>query len=377
MENTTIKKPVNQTITDVLNLMKDPNKYVVVQVAPACRVALGELFNMQVGTVVTSKMVESLKLLGFKAVFDTNFGADVTIMEESAEFYERVKNNGPFPQFTSCCIGWLNMASRMYKDVVMPLISTTKSPIGCLGSIIKNFYAKKVNVKREDMVVVSIVPCVLKALENKLPYNKTDGIDDVDYCLTTKDLGVMIENANIDFANLKGQEFDSPLGEASGGGIIFGRSGGVMEAAIRNAIYMEKGEIFNQSIEFKSSSISSDIMESEITLLGKQIKICHCGMVGVKAIVELIKTNNCPYHFIEVMACPGGCIMGAGQPMHLPKEILPNQVKQMRCAGLNNLDENASYRVSSLNKSVMKVYEEIYDNKVFGEKAENALHRKY
>lgn len=372
-----ILKPVSPSVKEVYAALNDPNKYVIVQTAPSVRVALGELFNLPIGTKVTGKMVASLRRLGFKAVFDTDLGADITIWEESNEFLQKVLKGGPFPQFTSCCIGWINMAGKVYKDTVLPLLSTTKSPIGCLGSVAKTFYANRINVKPENIVDVAVVPCVLKTQENKLPYNKTNNIPDVDICITTKDLGVMIENASIDFNSLPDEDFDNPLGESTGGGTIFGRSGGVMEAAIRNAIYLSTKEKFTSKIEFKPSSFSPDIQEAEVVVANKKLLVCHCGMMGVRKIVDLIKANQCPYHFVEVMACPGGCIMGAGQPMHMPKEVLPAQVKLLRTKGLNDIDESQEFRISALNKSIQEVYNEIFDGKPGSEKAEHDLHRDY
>lgn len=374
------KKTLSPNLQQIKELLKDENKYVVCQTAPACRVALGEMFNNPIGTKVTGKMVTSLHKLGFKAVFDTNFGADVTIWEESNELYNRIKNNGPFPMFTSCCSGWLNMACRMYKDLVITngLISTVKAPIGCLGAICKTYYASKVNIDPSKIVVVAFVPCVLKTQESNMPFNKINGMKDVDICLTTKDLANLIINQDIDFNNLEDSEFDNPLGESSGGAIIFGRSGGVLESALRNTIYLDKKEIFSGDFNFKQSSLSSDIMEASVTIDNKEILVCHSGSMGVKKIIDLIKQGNCPYHFVEVMACPGGCIMGGGQPVHLPKEgVTPIQVRQLRTKGLNDIDSNQEIRVPALNKSVIKLYEEEFDSTIGSSKAEKVLHRDY
>ncbi len=368
-----VKKP---EISKVEELLKDPSKVVVVQTAPAVRVSLGELFNKTPGTKVTGKMVTALKKLGFKAVFDTDFGADVTIWEEANEFLNKVKNNGPFPMFNSCCIGWLQMANRAYQDL-MPLVSTTKSPIGCLGSIIKTYYASKINVDPKNIVVVAVVPCVLKKMENILPYNKTNGIFDVDFCWTTKDLGQEIKDAGIDFDSLEDSDFDSPLGESTGGGTIFGRGGGVLEAALRNAIYTETGKIETDSFNFKPAAFSNDVLEADVKIGDKNLKVCYCGMMGLRLIADQVRKGTCPYHFVEVMACPGGCILGGGQPVHLPKEMPAAEVKRLRKEGLNNIDKSQANRVPALNKSLQEVYKAIYDGKPGSEKAEKALHRDY
>lgn len=374
----TIKKPLNPNLQHILDLLKDPSKIVVVQTAPAVRVSLGESFGLPIGSKVTGKMVASLRKIGFKYVFDTDFGADITIWEEANEFYNKLVNNEKLPMFTSCCIGWLNMASKVYKDVVMPLISTTKSPIGCLGAIVKTYFAEKNNFDPKNIVNIAVVPCVLKAQENVLPYNKVNGIPDVDICITTKDLASIIQYLDIDFNSLNDEEFDNPLGESSGGGTIFGRSGGVMEAAVRSAMYIDNKTIFTSKIPFKPSSYSPDIMEASVTIAGKEVNICHCGMMGVRKIVDLIKSNQCPYHFVEVMACPGGCVMGAGQPVHLPKEgVTPIQVRQLRANGLNDIEANQEYRVSMLNPSAKKVYDEYFEGKPGSHKAEEILHRDY
>ena len=374
------KKTLSPALAQIKELLKDDSKYVVCQTAPACRVSLGEMFNNPIGTKVTGKMVNSLKKLGFKGVFDTNFGADVTIWEESNEFYNRVKNNGPFPMFTSCCSGWLNMACRMYKDPVITsgLISTVKAPIGCLGAIIKTYYASKINVDPKNIVVVAFVPCVLKTQESNMPFNKINGMKDVDICLTTKDLANLIIDADIDFNSLEDAEFDNPLGESSGGAVIFGRSGGVLESSLRNAIYMDKKEVFSGDFNFKQSTLSPDIMEAKIDLAGKELLVCHTGSMGVKKIIDLAKQGNCPYNFVEVMACPGGCIMGGGQPVHLPKEgVTPIQVRQLRAKGLNDIDSNQKIRVPALNESVIKLYNDYFDSKPGSSKAEEVLHRDY
>lgn len=374
------KKPLSLALTQLKELLKDPSKYVVCQTAPAIRVSLGELFNNPIGTKVTGKMVTSLKKLGFKAVFDTNFGADVTIWEESKEFYDRVLNNGPFPQFNSCCSGWLNMASKIYKDPIMTkgLISSVKSPIGCVGAICKSYYASKINVDPKNMIVVAFVPCVLKTQESNLPYNSVNGLKDVDICLTTKDLANLIIDQDIDFNNLEDSEFDNPLGESSGAGVIFGRAGGVLEASLRNAIYLDSKTVFSGSFNFKPSSLSNDILEAKVTIANKELLVCHTGMMGLKKIVDLIKQGNCPYHFVEVMACPGGCIMGGGQPMHLPKEgFSPIQVRQLRIDGLNNIDQNQTLRVPALNESVQKLYAEFFENEAGSFSAKAILHRNY
>ncbi len=366
-------------VSQVEELLKDESKVVIVQTAPSVRVSLGEMFGGSVGEVVTGKMVSALRLLGFRYVFDTDFGADITIWEEAMEFLRRVQRGGPYPQFNSCCIGWLSFADRTFHDFFSKgLISTVKSPIGCLGSVAKTFFANKLGIDPQNVIVVAVVPCILKKNENALPYNKTNGYFDVDYCWTTKDLGNLLSERGIDFASLPDSDFDNPLGESTGGGTIFGRSGGVLEAIIRTAIYYDRQSVDASDVVFSQGSLSPDIQECHFRLAGQDLSACHCGMQGARLLANLAKDGKCPYHFVEVMACPGGCIMGAGQPMHLPAEgISPLEVRRLRSANLNAIDHGQEIRVSALNPSVKKVYDAIYDGKAGSEKAEHALHRRY
>lgn len=378
MENTQTKPNKKIEVSMVEELLKDPSKVVVVQTAPSVRVALGEMFGLKPGTKVTGKMVASLRKLGFKHVFDTDFGADITVWEEAMEFLKRLKGEGgPLPQFNSCCIGWLATAQRNYADL-MSHVSTVKSPIGCLGSIAKTYFAEKMHINPNSIVVVAVVPCILKKNENALPYNKTNYLFDVDYCWTTKDLGSLIQEKGIDFLNLPDEEFDDPLGESTSSGTIFGRSGGVLEAVLRCAIYWDSHRVYNDPINFTPSTIAPDILEASIKIAGQEVKVCHTGMIGVRKLTEMVRNNTCPYAFIEVMACPGGCIMGAGQPMHLPAEgIPPLEVRKARIQGLNDIADTQERHVSALNQSIMKVYNEMFDGVAGSEKAEANLHRKY
>lgn len=379
MENQAARPMKKIEVSQVEDLLKDDGKVVVVQTAPSVRVSLGEMFGGEIGETVTGKMVSALRLLGFRYVFDTDFGADITIWEEAKEFLDRVKRGGPYPQFNSCCIGWLSFADRTYHDFFSKgLISTVKSPIGCLGSVAKTFFAAKLGIDPQNVVVVAVVPCILKKNENALPYNKTNGHFDVDYCWTTKDLGNLLQERGIDFASLPDSEFDNPLGESTGGGTIFGRSGGVLEAIIRTAIYYDRQTVDASDVVFAPSALSPDILECQFELCGQQLKACHCGMAGARLLANLAKEDKCPYQFVEVMACPGGCIMGAGQPMHLPAEgISPLEVRKRRASHLNDIDQGQKIRVSALNPSVQRVYDAIYDGKPGSEKAEEALHRRY
>lgn len=379
MENVQSKPMKKLEVSQVEELLKNPDKVVIVQTAPSVRVSLGEMFGGKIGEKVTGKMVSALRRIGFRYVFDTDFGADITIWEEAQEFLERVKKGGPYPQFNSCCIGWLSFADRTFHDFFKDgLISSVKSPIGCLGSVAKTYFADRIGVSPENIVVVAVVPCILKKNENALPYNKTNDLYDVDYCWTTKDLGNLIAERGIDFNALEDGEFDNPLGESTGGGTIFGRSGGVLEAIIRNAIYFDRKTTLAEDVEFVPSPLSPDILDCHFRISGQEMLACRCGMVGARLIGNLVKEGKCPYHFVEVMACPGGCIMGAGQPMHLPAEGIPaTEVRRLRTESLNAIDHSQEIRICALNSSVQKVYDAIYDGKPGSEKAEKALHRRY
>ncbi len=357
----------------------DSYRHVIVQTAPAVRVALGELFGGPIGDNVTGKMVTALKMIGFDGVFDTNFGADATVVEEATEFYERILNGGPFPQYSSCCIGWLQLSGRLYPEIVNGgYISSVKSPIGCFGALAKTYYAAKMNLDPRDIAVVSIVPCVLKKNEATLPYNTTNGMYDCDYTITTKDLAYMIQERNIDFYSLEDTPFDNPLGESTGGSSIFGRSGGVLEAIIRTLYYIDTGKNYEGNIEFTESPVSKDTKEFSLTIAGREIRVAHCSTGGAKAIVAMQEHGEKPYDFVEVMACPGGCIMGAGQPIHLPAEGLsPATVQEKRRSSLNVIDDDKKHSCSLENESLKKIYDEIFESKPGSEQAVKILHRRY
>ncbi len=357
----------------------DPNKHVIVQTAPAVRVALGELFGVPIGDNVTGKMVTALRNIGFDGVFDTNFGADATVFEEATEFYERIIHGGPFPQYSSCCIGWLQLSGRLYPEIVNGgYISSIKSPIGCFGAIAKTYYAAKLHIDPRNLVVVAVVPCVLKKNESALPYNTTNGIHDCDYTITTKDLAFMIKERGMDFYSLEDSQFDNPLGESTGGSSIFGRSGGVLEAIIRTLYYIDKGENYPGYIEFSESPKSKDTNEFELTIAGMNIRVCHCSTIGAKAIVAMHEHGETPFDFVEVMACPGGCIMGAGQPIHLPAEgYTPAQVQDARRSSMNNIDDKMDHSCSIQNESLRQIYREIFESKAGSDPAIKVLHRRY
>ena len=339
-------------------------KYVVVQTAPAVRAALGEEFDMKIGTPVTGKMVAALRRLGFKKVFDTNFGADLTIMEEATELLSRIKNGGTLPMITSCSPGWVNYAEYYYGDLLDHL-STCKSPHEMFGAILKNYYAEKIGVDPKDMFVVSIMPCSCKKFEKQRPEMESNGLRDVDAVLTTRELGKLIKRAGIIFNKLPDEDFDNDIvHDYTGAGVIFGVTGGVMEAALRTAHFVltgkeREGVIFSEVRGFK------DIREAEFDLNGQKIKVAvTSGMKSAKVLLDQIREGKSPYTFIEIMGCPGGCINGGGQP-YVREAFLPNEdidimdtYKQKRANALYSEDERQTIRQSHNNPQIQDLYKE-------------------
>ena len=307
-----------ETIDDVWVKLKDPDTYVIVQTAPAVRVALGEEFGMEIGTNVTKKMVTALKRLGFDKVFDTNTGADFTIMEEANEFIERFKNHDHLPMITSCSPGWVRYIEMNYPEL-LPHLSTCKSPHQMFGAILKSYYAKKEGIDPSKMYVVSVMPCIAKKFEAKREEMQNDGLYDVDNVITTRELSRMIKQANIEFEKLEDSEFDLPMGDATGAGAIFGTTGGVMEAALRTAQDTLTGKDL-EKIDFEQVRGGDGIKRATVNIGGKNIKVVAAsGLANAKEILEEIKKGKSDYQFVEIMACPGGCVMGGGQPIKSSK----------------------------------------------------------
>ena len=349
---------------DKVDFAMAQGKYVVVQTAPAVRAALGEEFGMKIGTPVTGKMVAALRRLGYKKLFDTNFGADLTIMEEATELLNRIKNGGTLPMITSCSPGWVNYAEYYYPDQLSHL-STCKSPHEMFGAILKSYYAKKIGVDPKDMFVVSIMPCSCKKFEKNRPEMENDGLRDVDAVLTTRELGRVIRRAGILFDRLPDEDFDNDIvHDYSGAGVIFGVTGGVMEAALRTAYFVltgkeREGVVFNEVRGFEN------IREAEFELAGKKIKVAvTSGMRGAKVLLDQIREGKSPYTFIEVMGCPGGCINGGGQP-YVREVFLPNEdddimdtYKEKRAQALYSEDERQVVRQSHNNVQIQALYKE-------------------
>lgn len=364
-----------ESISDVWKALRDEDRFVVVQTAPAVRVALGEEFGMPIGTNVAGKMVAALKALGFEKVFDTNTGADFTIMEEATEFIDRVQNGGVLPLITSCSPGWIRYAEKNYPEQLAHL-SSCKSPQQMFGALIKSYFAQKFNVDREKICVVSVMPCIAKKYEVTRPEMEVDGVRDVDYVLTTRELARMIKEANIDFTKLEDSEFDLPMGEASGAAAIFGTTGGVMEAAVRTAVDVLEGKSVPR-LEYTEVRGEKEIKEATLEVAGKTIKVAVAsGLANAKKIMEQIKNGTCEYHFVEIMACPGGCIMGGGQPIKSSKVRSTVDVKKLRREALYTIDEMSTVRKSHENPVVKQMYDEFLE-KPGSHVAHKYLHTEY
>ncbi len=352
---------------EVREIIAINDKIVVALLSPAVRVSLGEAFNIEYGTNVEGKIVSSLKKLGFDYVFDTAFGADLTIMEEVSEFISRLSNHGEIPQFTSCCPAWIKYA-EIYHPEILGNISTCKSPVGMECAMIKSYFCEKKGFDSNKIVTVAITPCTAKKMEAK------DYTPNIDYVLTSSELSLMLKEDDINIASLPDGEFDSILGESSGAGVIFGNTGGVSEAAIRTlSRIINKKELKKDEIEFKSLRGFDGIKTASIDILGKKIKFAVVQQMS--NLEELLKDDYYKkFHFIEVMNCKGGCIGGGGQPLNpIPKT---EEILERRMEGLYNIDAKRKVRGSYNNKEIQLLYKE-YLKKPFGEVSKKTLHTSY
>lgn len=367
---------------DKVDEARRAGKYLVVQTAPAIRATLGEEFGYKIGTPVTGQMVAALRRLGFNKVYDTNFGADLTIMEEANELLARIKDGGVLPMITSCSPGWINYAEYYYGDQLDHL-SSCKSPHQMQGAIIKSYFAEKNGLKPEDIFVVSIMPCTAKKFEKERPQLQKNGIKDVDAVLTTRELAKLIKRSGINFAKLPNEEFDQDLmGEYTGAGVIFGATGGVMEAALRTAYHELTGKEY-EAIEFTAVRGMQGLKEATLNIAGSEIKVAVAsGMRNAKVLMDEIRSGKSPYTFIEIMGCPGGCVNGGGQPYVKPC-FLPNEdnnildtYKEKRAQALYSEDERQKVRQSHNNKQVQKLYSDFL-GKPNSHKAHELLHTTY
>ncbi len=358
-------------IQKVWRALANPNRHVVVQVAPAVRVAIGEMFGMEPGTISTGKVVTALRRMGFDAVFDTNFGADLTIMEEARELVHRLEHGGVLPMLTSCCPAWVKFFEHQFPDM-LDIPSTCKSPQTMVGAIIKSYYLKRLNILPRRLKVVSIMPCVAKKAESVRPELSKEDLNHVDYVLSTREFGKMIKEAGIDFAKLEDDEFDNLLGESTGAASIFGTTGGVIEAATRTAYEIITGEEL-QDVEFHELRGLEGIREASVKIgdLDLKIGIAH-GLGNARKLLESIRSGKSHFHAIEIMACPGGCIGGGGQPYHHGDQ----EIIKKRQEAIYRIDKSLPKRKSHENEMVLKLYEE-YLGEPYGEKAHDLLHTCY
>ncbi|MCG8411101.1 MAG: [FeFe] hydrogenase, group A [Bacteroidales bacterium] len=362
---------------DVINALSDPTKTVVVQTAPAVRAALGEEFGMEAGTLVTGQMVSALRRLGFDHIFDTDFAADLTIMEEGTELLGRLTKHlsgdkdVKLPILTSCCPAWVNFFEHNFPEM-KDVPSTARSPQQMFGAIAKTYFADKINVKRDDLVVVSIMPCLAKKYEAQRDEFKVDGNPDVDFSISTRELAHLIKEANLDLNTLPKEDFDKPLGESTGAGVIFGVTGGVIEAATRTAYEVHTKKKL-EKIDFEELRGLDGIREATIDFDGTPIKIgiAH-GLGNARKLLEDIKSGKSEFHAIEIMACPGGCIGGGGQPLHHSN----SEILKARTRAIYQEDAGKPIRKSHENPYIIKLYEEFL-GKPMSEKAHHLLHTAY
>lgn len=355
--------------------MKNPNKIVVITTAPAVRVGLGEEFGLEPGSYVEGKMVSAIKKLGADYVFDVTFAADLTITEEASELVRRIQNKETLPQFTSCCPAWVKYCEIFYPEFI-PNLSTAKSPISMLGATIKTYFAKEKNIEPANIINVSIAPCTAKKYEIQRPELKDSGYQDTDYILTTRELAKWLKEENIDFLNLKEEKFDELFSKGTGAGVIFGNTGGVMEAALRTAYYyITKQNPPEDLLNFTPVRGMEEIKEAQVEIGGIPLKVAVVhGMANAKKLLDELKKGNLAYQFIEIMNCRGGCIGGGGQP----KITLLNMesTKKARIEHIYQEDDKMQKRLSHENPDVMRIYQEFYGEPL-SQKAEQLLHTSY
>jgi len=356
---------------EVWKAIHDSDKIVVAQDAPAVRAALGEEFGLPPGTLVTGKMLEALRRLGFDVIFDTNFAADLTIIEEGNELLKRIREGGTLPMITSCSPGWIKFIEHFYPQFLSHL-STCKSPHQMLGALAKTYYAKKAGIDPAKMVTVSIMPCTAKKFECSRPEMRDSGFQDVDYVLTTRELAQMIKAAGVDFVNLPDGKYDDPLGEYTGAATIFGATGGVMEAALCTAYEVATGKKL-ENVDLTAVRGLEGVKEAAVAVdgLGEvRVAVAH-GLGNARKLMDRLATGKAHYHFIEVMACPGGCVAGGGQPIPVN-----NEIRRLRAQALYQEDKNLKHRKSHENPSIAKIYQEFLKEPL-GERSHHLLHTEY
>ena len=357
-------------ISEIWENISNPDKKVVFFTAPAIRVTLGEEFDMPIGTNVEKKLAGAIRRLGADAAFDMDVTADLTILEEASELVDRIKNNKPLPMFTSCCPGWVKFAEHYYPEL-LPNLSTCKSPQQMFGGLLKSYYCEKNGIDPKDLYVVSVIPCTAKKFE----VTREEMKGTVDVALTTRELAIMIQSAGIDFAQLPDEEFDSPFETASGAGVIFGTTGGVMEAALRTAAYMLDGSF--SATDFVEVRGIEGIREATYNVAGNEIKVAvTSGLGNASKLCDMVKNGEAPYQFIEIMACPGGCINGGGQPIQRDSVKNSVDVKALRAKAIYDQDASMELRKSHESPVIKMIYDE-YFGAPNSEKAHHILHTTY
>lgn len=361
-------------IDEVWDAISDPEKQVIFYTAPSIKATLGESFGMPIGTNVEGKMVSAIRRLGVDKVFNMDFTADLTILEEANELVERITRKETLPMFTSCCPGWVKFVEHYYPEMI-PHLSTCKSPQGMFGAVLKSYYAQKYNLDPEKMFVVSVIPCTAKKFEATRPELRTFDFDDVDVAITTRELAKMIKGAGIKLEDMDDEDYDAPFNKATGGGAIFGATGGVLEAALRTAARMLDGSF--KKIEFAEVRGPQEIREAKYNVAGVEVKVAvTSGLGNARKLIEKIKKGEADYQMVEIMACPGGCINGGGQPVQSDSVRNYVDLKAIRSKALYDYDKQCKYRCSDESPIIKTVYDEFFDAP--GKpRAHKLLHTKY
>ncbi len=365
-----------ESIDEVWEAISDSQKYVVVQPAPAVRASIGEEFGLPMGVAQTGRLAAALRRLGFDRVFDTNFGADLTIVEEGTELIKRLGDeNAALPMITSCSPGWISYCEKFFPEFI-PNLSSCKSPHEMEGAMVKSYFADKMGINPESIVVVSVMPCTAKKYEAARPELGKDGLQDVDYVLTVRELAKMIKQAGIDFAKLPEEKFDDLLGESTGAADIFGATGGVMEAALRTVYEKVTGKTL-EKVDFTAVRGTEGIKEATVDLDGKEVRVAVAsGTANAKKLLESVKSGEKTYHFIEIMCCPGGCVTGGGQPIVSSKDLQYIDLKTVRAKALYDEDKNKKLRKSHENPEIIAIYKDFL-GEPGGHKAHELLHTTY
>ena len=364
-----------EEIDEVFEALNNPDKYVIVGTAPSVRIGLGEEFGMPMGTNTEGKMVAALRRLGFNSVFDVDYTADLTIMEEGTEFLGRLKNGGVLPMITSCSPGWIKFCEHNFPDQLDHL-STCKSPQQMFGAVCKTYFAEKMGIDPKNIVVVSVMPCTAKKFEKGREDQSAAGVPDIDIAITTRELARIIKRAGLAYTELPDEKFDEPFGIGTGAGLIFGATGGVMEAALRTVVEVVTGKDA-PSIDFKEVRGTKGIKEATYDIAGTKVKVAVCsGLKNARELMNKVKDGTADYHFIEIMACPGGCVNGGGQPIKSADIRNTKDIKAIRAKAIYDTDAKMQLRKSHLNPAVQTIYKD-YFKEPNSHKAHEVLHTSY